>query len=59
MMSGGVSGGKGGEIRIAGEQIYFIHTNLDGGKDDEEGHNSDIDGDSNKADSHPGELYSY
>ena len=30
MMSGGGSGGKGGEIRIAGKQIYFIYTDHGG-----------------------------
>ena len=63
MVSGGGSGGSGGEIRIAGERIYFIYTDhggdvVDSEEDAEEGRSSNDDGDGNgQADTHLGDLY--
>ena len=61
MVSGGGSGDRGGEIRIAGEQIYFIYTDhggdvVDGEEDAEEGRNSNNDGDGH-VDTHLRDLY--
>ena len=61
MVSGGGSGGRGGEIRIAGERIYFIYTDhdgdvVDGEEDAEEGRSINDDGDG-QADTHLGYLY--